>query len=47
MSHNNGETGLGIPMLDAHTLAIVFNYINHLIKKLYSLSVYGQVVFGS
>ena len=26
---------MGIPMLDAHTLAVVFNYINHLIKKHY------------
>ena len=36
MSHNNGETGLGIPFLDAHTLAIVFNYIKHKIKNHYS-----------
>ena len=25
MSHNNGETGLEIPLIDVHTLAFVFH----------------------
>ncbi len=33
MSHKNGETGMRILIIDAYTLAIVFNYMEHLIKK--------------